>query len=236
MRCGSALPWRAFLDALRVLRNAAATLTCTIGRPAALRPAKRHPTVTDPMDTAAASMKSPLKPPTRLLLPRPISARRLAPLFVLMPLIFFGCRPTGPEETSIPADSAEVAFEMAGAGEAAILVPVHVNGEGPFPFVLDTGATITCLDEALADSLQLSDRPGVIGQGAGVQGSGRLRIVGVDSLRVGEVRATDLSACALSLESLQQVGFEPQGLLGLNFLRSFRVTLDFDRSIVRFEE
>lgn len=152
-------------------------------------------------------------------------------------VLWAGCRFSGePAETSLPADSAEVSFEMGGPGGAAIVVPVHVNGAGPFQFVLDTGATMTCLDEELADSLGLSDEPGVFGQGASVQSSGRLRIVGVDSLRVGEVRASDLSACALNLESLQQVGFEPDGLLGLNFLRSFRMTVDFERSIVRFEQ
>lgn len=155
---------------------------------------------------------------------------------LIIPLLLLSCRPNGASETSMPADSTEVAFEMAGAGEAAILVPVHVNGEGPFQFVLDTGATMTCLDEQLADSLQLSDQPGVIGRGASVQGSGQVRIVAVDSLRVGEVGAKDLSACALNLESLQQVGLEPRGLLGLNFLRSFRVTLDFDRNIARFDQ
>ncbi len=158
------------------------------------------------------------------------------PFVLLVAVLCVGCRVGDPSDTSMPADSAEVAFEMAGPGGAAITVPVYVNGAGPFEFVLDTGATMTCLDEELADSLQLSEQPGVVGQGASVQSSGRLRIVGVDSLRVGEVRASDLSACALNLESLQQVGFEPDGLLGLNFLRSFRMTLDFERNIVRFEQ
>lgn len=160
------------------------------------------------------------------------SASRL----LIAALLLAGCRLDGPAETSLPADSAEVAFEMAGAGEAAILVPVHINGEGPFDFVLDTGATMTCLDESLIESLQLSDVPGVVGRGASVESSGRLRIVGIDSMRVGEVRASDLSACVLNLQSLEQMGFEPEGLLGLNFLRSFRVTLDFERNIVRFEQ
>lgn len=140
-----------------------------------------------------------------------------------------------PSDTSMPSDSVEVSFDLAGPGGAAILVPVHVNDRGPFQFVLDTGATMTCVAETLADSLQLPEQRGRAGLGASVESTGRLRLVSVDSLRVGEVRATGLSACTLDLTSLQQAGLNADGLLGLNFLRSFRMTLDFDRSIVRFE-
>jgi hypothetical protein len=33
----------------------------------------------------------------------------------------------------------EIAFHMLRAGVPLITVPVHINGEGPFEFVLDTG-------------------------------------------------------------------------------------------------
>ncbi|HEU0076709.1 MAG TPA: hypothetical protein VFQ76_03610 [Longimicrobiaceae bacterium] len=36
---------------------------------------------------------------------------------------------------------------------AAIIVPVFVNGVGPFDFVLDTGATFTCLEPMLSRRL-----------------------------------------------------------------------------------
>jgi|GEM_PF-3917599 len=49
-----------------------------------------------------------------------------------------------PTVSSAPVDSVagEVEFALAGPGGAALLVPVFVNGEGPFDFVLDTGATL----------------------------------------------------------------------------------------------
>jgi hypothetical protein len=61
-----------------------------------------------------------------------------------------------------------------------------------------------------------------------------VRLVALDSLRVGNARAYDLTACALDLASLQQLDLQIDGLVGLNFLKEFQIMLDFDRQIVRF--
>jgi hypothetical protein len=52
-----------------------------------------------------------------------------------------------------------IGFELVGPKEAAIVVPVEVNGEGPFDLVVDIGGTFTCLDESLAERLELRDAP-----------------------------------------------------------------------------
>lgn len=154
-------------------------------------------------------------------------------LFILA-LFAAACQPSGPGSIQVPADSAagEVAFRLAGPGDAAIIVPVMLNGSGPWDFVLDTGATMTCVDQALADSLALPALRGAIGMGAGVGGSGRMRLVRFDSVRVGAASASDLPGCTLDLSHVQQVGIDTDGLLGLNFLKPFRVTLDFERSVL----
>jgi predicted aspartyl protease len=132
-------------------------------------------------------------------------------------------------DTAVGGEAGEtgVAFELAGPGGAALLVPVHVNGSGPYRFVLDTGATMTCIDGRLAARLELPE-DGRVGVGMGIgQAAGALRLVAIDSLRVGEATALGLSGCALDLEQFQAMGLEVEGLLGLNYLREFRVTLDF---------
>jgi predicted aspartyl protease len=149
-----------------------------------------------------------------------------------------GCQPVGaPSRVDAPADAeaGEIAFEMAGPGGAALVVPVHINGEGPYDFVLDTGATLTCVDQALVARLGLPERrmPGV---GVGVGGTGRVQLVGVDSIAVGAARAHDLAVCALDLEHTQAIGLAVDGLLGLNFLRNFHLTLDFERNILVLQE
>lgn len=137
-------------------------------------------------------------------------------------------------QVDAPADTlaGEVAFELAGPQEIALLVPVYLNGAGPLDFVLDTGATMTCVTTATAERLALPRRRGAVGVGVGVGGAGRIGFVAVDSLRLGQARATGLSACVLDLEHMATIGPAIDGLLGLDFLREFRVTLDFQRNVL----
>jgi predicted aspartyl protease len=52
--------------------------------------------------------------------------------------------------------SREVTFKLAGAHAPLILVPTFVNGQGPYDFVLDTGASATLLSPELAERLGLT--------------------------------------------------------------------------------
>lgn len=162
----------------------------------------------------------------------------LVRLGLLLAAGLVSCQQGAPSRVEAPADSAAgtISFEMAGLGGAALVVPVYLNGQGPHPFVLDTGATLTCVNEALADSLGLPEDTGQFGVGTGVRGTGNVRLVAIDSLRVGETKAFDLTACALDLTQLEQAGLRVDGLLGLNFLQSFRVTLDFGDNTLHLQE
>lgn len=153
-------------------------------------------------------------------------------------LIVTACEYGAPSRIEAPADTVEgaISFELGGMGGAALLVPVHLNGHGPHQFVLDTGATLTCVSNELADSLDLPERSGQFGAGVGIQGAGRVELVGVDSLRVGETRAFDISVCRLDLSQLEQAGLRVDGLLGLNFLKSFRMVVDFGTNTLLFQE
>ncbi|HEX6068476.1 MAG TPA: retropepsin-like aspartic protease [Longimicrobiaceae bacterium] len=134
----------------------------------------------------------------------------------------------------MPADSA--AGEIAFSGTAAMVVPVHVNGDGPLNFALDTGATLTCVDQRLAERLELPESRGLPGVTAGASGVGTMRVVMVDSLRVGGVRMRELPVCVVQLAHARQVGVDIDGLLGLNFLRAYRVGIDFDRKILSLQD
>lgn len=159
-------------------------------------------------------------------------------LTVILVLGLVSCRIEQPSRVEAPADSAAgtTSFELAGTGDAALVVPIHINGQGPHQFVLDTGATMTCVNQALADSLDLPESAGRIGLGVGVGEAGRMQLVTIDSLRLGETKAFDLEACTLDLGQLEQAGLRVDGLLGLNFLKSFRVTLDFGSHTLHLEK
>ena len=129
----------------------------------------------------------------------------------------------------------EVPFTLAGAGGAASVIPVQINGTGPYKFVLDTGATLTCVDEGLAERLELPKPVGMIGYGSTVGETGTVGLHQITTLTVGNATASKLTACALDLQRMRQVGLEVEGLLGLNFLKAFRVSLDFDRRVLTLE-
>ena len=131
--------------------------------------------------------------------------------------------------------SRNVHFELLGAGGSAIIVPAEINGTR-VELVLDTGATFTCVDEKLATELGLPGEHGMAASGIGVAGAGAVGLVRVDSLRVGGAIVRALTACTLDLGQLQRIRPEVRGLLGLNFIRNYRLTLDFERQIVQFAD
>lgn len=143
----------------------------------------------------------------------------------------------------VPVDSSgsatpaagEMSFSFQGAGDAAIVVPVRLNGQGPYDFVLDTGATLTCLDTALARELDLPEARGVVGRGATLGSSGGVEVYRLDSLAIGDATVNDLMACALDLEHIRGAGLDVDGLVGLNVLKQYTMTIDFDRRMLRLE-
>lgn len=158
----------------------------------------------------------------------------LLPL-ICVALALGGCGPDADARAKGPSDAAagEIPFELAGRGGAAVVLPVWVNGEGPFQFALDTGATFTCVDRDLARRLELADAPNATGLGADAQGNSRIRLLRADSVRVGGAVVEELTLCELDLRHAGRIGIEIDGLLGLNFLKPFHVSLDFERGVLR---
>jgi hypothetical protein len=150
-------------------------------------------------------------------------------------ILLAACDDGRPARVNVPIDSlaGEVGFDLAGPAGAALIVPVHMNGEGPFDFVLDTGATYTCVSPDLSDQLGLEEQQGQIGYGAGIGGSGQIQLMRADSVRLGAAQAFDMTVCVVMLDQLEATGLSIDGLLGLNFLKEFRMTLDFERQVVR---
>jgi predicted aspartyl protease len=115
------------------------------------------------------------------------------------------------------------------------VAPVHINARGPYLFVVDTGATLTCVDEQLANELELPHAQGTIGYGATVRGQGMMRLVTLRAVQVGSAQSRGLMGCTLDLQPLKAAGLDVRGLLGLNFLKSYRVTLDFHERTMRLD-
>jgi predicted aspartyl protease len=60
----------------------------------------------------------------------------------------------GDPKIEVPAEGASV--QMLDIGGRPV-VEVKINGKGPFPFILDTGAMFTVIDSSLSDELSLGE-------------------------------------------------------------------------------
>ena len=105
-----------------------------------------------------------------------------------------------------------------------VLAPVMVNGQGPFRFILDTGANRSVLSPELAELLHLkpsADHP--IGV-QGVTGYAVLPAVEIELLQAGDlVLARNKRMPVLSQEVLANA----DGILGIEGLAGARIDIDF---------
>jgi predicted aspartyl protease len=149
-----------------------------------------------------------------------------------------GCAIPGTKEVGTPADASPgaVGFKMAAPNDAAIIVQVKVNGRGPYDFVLDTGATFTCVDNALAEELKLPEWKGSFGTVVIGPGGGGMKLLMIDTLEVGNAKASGLTACSIDLNRIAPPGLSIKGLVGLNFLKSYRITIDFKKKSLQLDK
>lgn len=127
------------------------------------------------------------------------------------------------------APAADAATVQTGLDRALrMTVPVMVNGQGPFQFVIDTGADRTVISEELADRLALA-KSGTARLHA-MGGSGTVRLVKIDSVQVSTNIAKHVKAAALPK---RYVGAD--GLLGIDSLKGQRVVMDFKANTMRVE-
>jgi len=100
-------------------------------------------------------------------------------------------------------------------------VPVTIMGEGPFAFMVDTGAQATVLSRALADQLQLHDREEATL--VGMASSRAVQTALVPQFMLGERSMTIRTAPLVEGEHIGGA----DGILGLDSLQDQRVLLDF---------
>src|SRR5207244_1910669 len=122
--------------------------------------------------------------------------------------------------------SAKVRFRLAGDAQPLILLPARVNGEGPFEFILDTGAGTSLLSSDLAKKLKIKIISTKEGQSAG--GKISVSLAKVDSLAVGQVKLDDVDVGIVDLDNIAKtIGGKIDGDVGYNFLKHFRITIDY---------
>ncbi|MEZ5995214.1 MAG: retroviral-like aspartic protease family protein [Hyphomonadaceae bacterium] len=107
-----------------------------------------------------------------------------------------------------------------------VVASVNVNGQGPFRFIVDTGANRSAVSDALAESLELA--PTGEGEVHTVYGVTQAPMIQVDSLRYGDI---SVNAAALPVLSGAVLAGE-HGLLGVDGMSDRRLRIDFDRRCI----
>ncbi|HUE41350.1 MAG TPA: retropepsin-like aspartic protease [Chthoniobacterales bacterium] len=136
---------------------------------------------------------------------------------------------------TLSLNSSKIGFRLAGGAQPLILLPVQVNDRGPFDFILDTGAGTSLLSTEVAKELDIK----VIGlkEGQSAGGEVSVSLAKVDSLTVAETKLEDVDVGIVDLGHIAKtIGARIDGDLGYNFLKHFRVTIDYLDSLLRLED
>jgi len=126
----------------------------------------------------------------------------------------------------------EVEFRLAGGAQPLILIPARVNGIGPLPFVLDTGAGPCLLSPDLAARAKVAARGRETATGAGGPLEVELGTAGVLAVGDAEVRDVPVAITEELARIGKAVGASIEGDVGYGFLKEFRLTIDYQRSRV----
>jgi hypothetical protein len=111
-----------------------------------------------------------------------------------------------------------------------IIVPVSINGSGPYDFMLDTGCAKTMVDQKLAEKLHLLR----VGEKTvvGVLASAKMPVVHLNSISV--AGAVVSGGDVYSSDHLTTTG-KVLGVLGEDFLKNFDVLIDYRHEVIQLE-
>jgi len=146
---------------------------------------------------------------------------------------------SAPTPAPAPVETTPLLERMAGAGGETIesrtdyyqrmTVPVTIGGEGPFRFMIDTGAQATVITRGLSDQLALKSlgTATVVGMASAQQ----VELVEVDGL---EFAARTIDNLHAPLLEAHHVGAD--GILGLDSLQDLRVLIDFREGTIAVDD
>lgn len=137
-------------------------------------------------------------------------------------------RATGTDRTPF----AELRFASSQRGE--VVIPLFIDGEGPYRFLLDTGSSHTVISETLATTLGAV--PVAKAPIATSVGSLLALVVRLPDVAVGSARVESLLATSLPPNVADMLGDGILGVLGQDFLSQFNYTLDYRTSRLSWDD
>ncbi|WP_421785787.1 aspartyl protease family protein [Hyphobacterium sp.] len=128
---------------------------------------------------------------------------------------------------------ADPEIELRQAYSGHYVIPTTIGGQGPYPFILDTGANHTALLEALAYQLGLSFADGTPDTFYGLTGAGPTVILGVSRIDFGAGPAPVERAITIDADiNANLVAF---GILGTDAFGDSRLEIDLRDYVIRID-
>jgi predicted aspartyl protease len=127
------------------------------------------------------------------------------------------------------SDPATEVLELDKDRARRFLVPVMVEGAGPFDFMIDTGSQATAVTTQINEDLRLT--PSGTATLVGMASRRPVDLVEVDSMTFGQQTVYDLISPVLDANNVGA-----QGILGLDSLQDYRVLIDFREETIAVQD
>jgi predicted aspartyl protease len=109
------------------------------------------------------------------------------------------------------------------------IIQVTINGH-PVRLLLDTGSTYTVIDQAAAKEFGLKEQEG--GEGEFAFGDQKFTVAKLQQLDLGSCSTNNMDVAVQDLSKLKWLDEKLAGLLGLDVLGSFAVTVDYRKKLI----
>lgn len=129
-------------------------------------------------------------------------------------------------------------FYIAKPDRPIITVKGKINGQGPFNLIFDTGASMTIIEKQTAEKLGLADKVQATRSALGAGGAVTSSILKVESIEVDDIKVRDLQVGILDLSNISKCACigEFGGIIGYNFVKDYRIIIDYPKQEISFEK
>ena len=119
---------------------------------------------------------------------------------------------------------AQTTIKLGASSWGYLIVPVAINGSGPYPFLLDTGSNRTLVRNGLLDTLGISSKKLTpVNMAADV---GYLRTAVAESVTVAGLSLHGIEVEGIDADQISRLRISIQGVLGEDFLKHFDILID----------
>ncbi|MES2096419.1 MAG: aspartyl protease family protein [Pseudomonadota bacterium] len=145
---------------------------------------------------------------------------------ISVPLLAQSVAPPPPAGANV-SDPTDALSDFLGLGEASerMTVPVSIGTNGPYHFIIDTGAERTVVSRELAGMLKLTAGRRV--KVTTMSGAGELGTFLLPELRISRIAPAPIEAPAVEARNLGAIG-----MLGIDALKGHAVSIDFDKQVM----